>query len=264
MSSSRFPALKRITVISTSADVPMVSAERFESTAYRNRARLPVWGGAYLLGGIFTLLWFMALSTILQRARPVEIPEIQELEMVTPQAAAPAPTVVPPEKPKPPAPKPVPPKTREPPPPQPLVAPTTNENSPLAPVLDPPPTVASPSAEAPPTAAVEASIAPLPIPAPIKVEPTFRLTRLPGIGNVMDMQNYPVAEKNRGREGTVIAEFTIDEKGAVRDIKIKKSAGALFDQAVIDHLNKTIFSPGYIGERPVAARIPVKFNFKLD
>lgn len=239
-----------------------VSAVQFESPGYLNRARLPVWCGAYLLGSVFTLLWFVALTGILQGARPVDAPEIQELELVAPQAAAPAPTVVPPVKPEPPAPKPVTPKTREPQPqPQPLVAPTTDASSPLAPVaVDPPPTAESPTRQASPTAAVETPA----VPAPIKVEPIFRLTRRPDISAVKNMKNYPAAEQSRGREGKVIAEFIVDEHGAVRDIKILKSGGALFDQAVIDHLSKLTLTPPYIGERPVAARFPLEFVFKLN
>ena len=98
---------------------------------------------------------------------------------------------------------------------------------------------------------------------PMKVEPLFRLTRLPDFGNATTLK-YPAAEKNRGQEGKVIAEFVIDEQGAVRDIKILKSASVLFDQAVIDELSKISFTPSYIGERPVAARFRREFQFKLD
>jgi len=252
----------RITVVSSSVDATGVSAVQFESPVYQNRARLPVWCGAYLLGSVFTVLWFVAVTGVLRGERPVDPAVTPQLELVmAPQPEAPPPTVVPPEKPQPQRPeKTV--ETRPPEPerhPQPLVAPTTNDSSPLPPMpADPPP--ASQNVDVASTPFVETSVAPV----PIKIEPTFRLTRLPGFGNVKNMKNYPVAEKNRGREGTVIAEFTIDEKGAARDIKILKSAGALFDQAVIDHLSKTTFSPGYIGERPVAARFPMEFKFKLD
>ena len=239
-----------------------MSAVQFESPIALNRARWSVWGGAYLVGSLFTLLWFAALAGMLQAAQhPVELAAIQELELVTPLPAEEAAPVTP-VKPKPPAPKPAAPKHSEPPRAvQPLVAPTTSETSPLAPTVSDPLPEPSPL---PPEETAPAPAVATPVPAaPIKVEPLFRLTRLPDFGHAATLQ-YPAAEKNRGREGKVIAEFVIDEQGAVRDIKILKSAGGLFDQAVIDELGKITFTPSYIGERPVAARFRREFHFKLD
>lgn len=235
----------------------MASVVAFESPIDHNRARWPVWCGAYLLGSVFTLFWFAMLSGVLQSKRPIAVVEVPELELsMLAQAEVPPP----PANPNQPSSKPATPKTREPPrPPEPLVAPSTNENPDFTlPATEPPPEAAPAKAEAAPTSVVET-----PVPAaPIKVEPLFRLTRLPDFGDATTLK-YPAAEKNRGREGTVIAEFVIDEQGAVRDIKILKSAGALFDQAVIDELSKTTFRPSYIGERPVAARFRRPFEFKL-
>ena len=255
----RAPALHRISMVPASLEATGVNAVQFESPVYHNRARWPVWCAASVLGGVFTLLWAMALSGILSRAPPpIEVVEIQQLELsMLPQAEVPPPTVQPKQHPPP---KSAIPKAREPPrPPEPLVAPSTNENPDFTlPATDPPPEAAPAEAEATPTSAVET-----PVPAaPIKVEPLFRLTRLPDFGDATTLK-YPASEKNRGREGTVIAEFVIDEQGAVRDIKILRSAGALFDQAVIDELSKTAFRPAYIGKHPVAARFRRPFEFKL-
>lgn len=234
--------------------VPVVA---FESPIDHNRARWPVWCAASVLSCVFTLLWAMALSSILLRAQPIEAVEIQELELsMLPQAEVPPPTV----QPKQPPPKTATPKTREAPrPPVPRVTPSTNENPAFTlPATDPPPEAASAETKAEPTPVVET-----PIPAaPIKIEPLFRLTRLPDFGDATTLK-YPASEKNRGREGTVIAEFVIDAQGAVRDIKILKSASAIFDQAVINELSKTTFRPSYIGEHPVAARFRRPFEFKL-
>lgn len=238
-----------------------MSAVLFEMPEYQNQAPLPVWSGAFLLGCAFTLVWFAVLTGILSDARPLERVKPQELELVAPpQAEAPVPTVLPQAKPRSAPPKAIKPKPSEPPrQPQPMVAPTTNDNSSIPPPLLDPPTApenvestTAPSIEAPVTAAV-----------PIKIEPLFRLTRLPDFGNATTLK-YPAAEKNRGREGKVIAEFVIDEQGAVRDIKILKSGGTLFDQAVTDELSKMTFSPPYIGARAVAARFRREFQFKLD
>ncbi len=251
------PARHRISIVPASLEITGVSTVQLESPVYHNRARWPVWCGAYLLGSVFTLFWFALLSGVLQNKRPIEVVEIAELELsMLPQTEAAPPTV----QPKQPPPKTTIPKTREPPqPPEPQVVPSTNENPAFTlPATDPPPEAAPAEVEASPTPAVET---PIPI-ALIKVEPLFRLTRLPDFGDATTLK-YPASEKNRGREGTVIAEFVIDEQGAVRDIKILKSAGALFDQAVIDELSKTTFRPAYIGEHPVAARFRRSFEFKL-
>ena len=250
----------RVADLLPAGDEAVANVEQFQIPVYQNRARLPVWCGAYFLGAVFTVLWFVAVTGVLHGERPADPAVAPQLELVmAPQPEAPPPPVEPPVKPRQPPSQSAAPKPIEPVRPQPLVAPTTNDSSPLPPLPADPPPVAQ-NVEAAATPAVQTSVAPT----PIKVEPTFRLTRLPGFGDVKNMKNYPIAEKIRGREGTVIAEFTIDEKGAARDIKILKSAGALFDQAVIDHLSQATFSPGYIGERPVAARFPMEFKFKLD
>ncbi len=220
---------------------------QFDLSVYQNRPQLVVWCGAYLLGGVFTLFWFMALTGSFSDTRPVGLLERQELVLVmssqpevsTPKLNEPKPRKLP----------------RQPPP---LIAPTTNDSSPIPPIVfDSPPV--SPREESASAATVTLTVPD----EPIKVEPLFRLTRLPDFGNATTLK-YPVAEKNRGREGKVIAEFVIDEQGRVRDIKILKSASMLFDQAVIDELSKISFTPSYIGERPVAARFRREFQFKLD
>lgn len=233
-----------------------MSAVQFESPVDHHRARWPVWCGAYLLGSALTLFWFATLSGVLQSKRPIEVVKIPELELsMLPQSEVPPPAV----KPKQSSPQRAAPKTREPPrPPEPQVAPGTNEIPAFSPPATEPPETAPAEAGAASTPGVET-----PIPAaPINVEPLFRLTRLPDFSDATTLK-YPVSEKNRGREGTVIAEFVIDEQGTVRDIKILKSAGAVFDQAVIDELSKTTFRPSYIGEHPVAARFRRPFEFKL-
>ena len=250
-----------IAVKLTSMDTTGVSAAQLETPVSFSQARLPVWCGAYLLGGGFTLLWAIALTGVLLGAQLMDDLQTQDLELVMPPQLDAAPlAVTPPVKPPlQPAPKMAAPKPLEPVrQPQPLVAPTTDDSSPLGPVVTDTPAPV-PNAEVAPTASVET---PLP-PVPVKVEPLFRLTRVPDFSNTTTLK-YPDAEKIRGREGKVIAEFVINEQGAVRDIKILKSAGSLFDQAVVDELSKIKFTPPYIGARAVAARFRREFQFKLD
>ena len=71
------------------------------------------------------------------------------------------------------------------------------------------------------------------------------------------------AERRAGSQAQVIAEVTIDESGRVKNIKIVKSAGTDFDNAVIEALNKSMFTPGFINREAVAVRVLIPFRFNL-
>lgn len=236
-------------------------------TPTRNsRSPLSTWCASYMAGTLFTLLWLTALTGIHIPGKPaapsipIELELIEPLEETELQPEALSSTTQPSEPPRVnpvqkksaptgPAPQPQPPSTS-----------TKSEN--LSEVIDQPQhdeSITSGTAEyteAIPKPAETASAA-------LKIEPLFRLTRLPNFTSMATLK-YPAAERRRGREGRVLAEFIIDTQGLVRDIKIVKSAGALFDQAVIDELGIMVFTPSYIGEEPVAARFQREFRFELD
>jgi TonB family protein len=62
----------------------------------------------------------------------------------------------------------------------------------------------------------------------------------------------------------VLAEIIINTQGIVQDVKILKSGGSAFDTSVINSLKKTVFTPGYIGEKAVPVRISIPFRFNLN
>jgi TonB family protein len=95
------------------------------------------------------------------------------------------------------------------------------------------------------------------------IYPLSKLSRAPGYSNKIEPV-YPNAEKHSGSQATVQAEVTIDEKGNVTEVRIVKSAGIYFDNAVIEALNKSHFKPGYLNQDPVASRVIVPFRFKLN
>jgi TonB family protein len=95
------------------------------------------------------------------------------------------------------------------------------------------------------------------------VYPLSKLSRAPAYSNKIEAV-YPNAEKRSGSQATVQAEVTIDETGKVIEVKIVKSAGIYFDNAVIEALNKSHFKPGYLNQDPVASRVIVPFRFKLN
>jgi len=60
-----------------------------------------------------------------------------------------------------------------------------------------------------------------------------------------------------------LAEITLDANGKLLEIKILKSAGSYFDNAVIEAIKQSTFTPGYIEKQAVAVRVLVPFRFKL-
>lgn len=121
-----------------------------------------------------------------------------------------------------------------------------------------------------------ASTTPLPEPAPpqsdstatgqqqpgLNLQPLSKLTRQPAFLQKIEPV-YPGSEQRAGSQAQVIAEVTIDENGKVQRVKIVKSAGIHFDNAVIEALNKSMFTPGYINREAVAVRVLVPFRFNL-
>lgn len=95
------------------------------------------------------------------------------------------------------------------------------------------------------------------------IQPISKLTRLPSFLQKIEPV-YPRSEQRAGSQAYVLAEVTIDEKGVVQNVKIARSAGTAFDNAVIEALKKSIFVPGYIGQEAVAVRVlvPIRFNLR--
>ena len=100
-------------------------------------------------------------------------------------------------------------------------------------------------------------------PAKLAIQSLSKLTRPPAFIQKIEPA-YPVAEQRAGSQANVLAEVTLDEQGRVVEVNIVKSAGIYFDKAVIDALNKSTFTPGFIGIDAVAVRVlvPIRFNLK--
>lgn len=96
----------------------------------------------------------------------------------------------------------------------------------------------------------------------LNIQPLSKLTSPPAFLHKIDPV-YPSTERRSGSQANVLAEVTIDNKGDVIDIRIVKSGGVHFDDAVKDALNKSKFVPGYIGKDAVAVRVFVPFRFNL-
>ena len=94
------------------------------------------------------------------------------------------------------------------------------------------------------------------------IEPLHRLTRLPQFLRRIE-PSYPENERAVGKEALGLAEIVIDTRGRILEARIIKSAGADFDQAVLQALEQSLFSPGYIDDKEVVVRFQIPFRFQL-
>jgi protein TonB len=242
------------------------------------------WGPrlAYALSAALHAAAALALSRLPPPAR-TEIVAVEILE------------VSPPAPPPPPAPAPEPPApAARPPPAARALAPRA---PPAAPDPSPPPPNAPPPEDAPPPARAPVRVGvslsststaggvaapvgntlhgelPREAPAPEDVRPyrseryvpPTQVTVLPRmIGDcVMGTEDYPEAALRLGIEGRVVLLVTIDETGAVGDVRVVSDPGHGLGQAAVKGFKRRCrFEPGRIGERAVATtiRVPVTFE----
>lgn len=149
------------------------------------------------------------------------------------------------------------PEKRPPPKPQPMPE--------KAPAITPAPQPAPPVAEAPPQQTPVPAAAPSQNSAPHEeaIQPLFRLTRMPSFSRQIEAA-YPASERRAGIQANVLAEVTIDSQGKVLNVRILKSGGDTFDEAVKQALQKSAFNPGMIDGKPVGTRFQVPFRFNLS
>lgn len=93
-------------------------------------------------------------------------------------------------------------------------------------------------------------------------QPLYSLSALPSFVRQVSPK-YPEHARFAGKEAKVLAEVSIDVSGSVRSVRIIESSGEEFDQAVIDAIGKSLFTPGYQRGRPVAVRVQIPYSFKL-
>ncbi len=74
---------------------------------------------------------------------------------------------------------------------------------------------------------------------------------------------YPELARKAGIEGTVIVRILIDREGRVRDAIIARSVGAGLDEAAIEAIKKTIYTPAIQNNRPVAVWVAQPVYFRL-
>ena len=104
------------------------------------------------------------------------------------------------------------------------------------------------------------------LPTPVEEEqpvPVYKLNQLP-VFKHKAQPIYPHAMRALGKEGKVIVDVHINSQGGIESIRVFQSAGAEFDDAALQAIKASSFSPGLFQDKPVAVifRIPILFVLK--
>jgi protein TonB len=84
----------------------------------------------------------------------------------------------------------------------------------------------------------------------------------PGVGEMRTL--YPDAARRAGIEGDVRLEIVVSESGEVLEVKVVRAAGNGFDEVAERLVRRFRFRPATSGGRPVPARIPWTYKFRLE
>lgn len=85
-----------------------------------------------------------------------------------------------------------------------------------------------------------------------------------GMPAIIKLITYPTFAKNANVEGKVYVLAYINEKGGVDDVKVLKGIGAGCDEAAIDAVKKSKFTPGKNVGVNVKVKLSLTITFKLN
>lgn len=85
-----------------------------------------------------------------------------------------------------------------------------------------------------------------------------------GIAALAQKVVYPETAKNAGVQGRVFIKAFIDENGTVVKTEVLKGIGAGCDEAAIEAVKNTKFTPGMDGDTPVKTQVAIPILFKLQ
>lgn len=72
---------------------------------------------------------------------------------------------------------------------------------------------------------------------------------------------YPVSARDRGVEGVVIAEATIDEQGSISDVRLLRSVDEQLDTAVMEAVRQWQYLPTTLNGAPMASLLNLTVEF---
>lgn len=148
--------------------------------------------------------------------------------------------------------------------PEPVDVPVEPASEVVAAVETPPAPPVTPPVQRP---AVQPEVAevvqPTPQPAEEVFLPFYRVEERPEFVTRAPLR-YPAQASRQRIEGVVIVEADIDARGRIVDTRIVREAGFGFEEAAIEMLMGSVFSPAIIGGRPVAVRMRFTIQFRLN
>ena len=103
----------------------------------------------------------------------------------------------------------------------------------------------------------------------IKEEPTYfvAVEEMPiPVGGLQEIQSrieYPEIAKRVGIEGKVFVRAFVDETGNVTSAEVVKGIGGGCDEAALDAVLKTKFTPGKQRGKPIKVQVTVPIHFRL-
>jgi TonB family protein len=84
-----------------------------------------------------------------------------------------------------------------------------------------------------------------------------------GLKAIHDRVVYPEIAKKAGIEGRVVVEFIVDEQGNVTEPRVLRGIGGGCDEAALDAIKATKFTPGMQRGRPVKVQFQIPIVFRL-
>ncbi|WP_409160548.1 energy transducer TonB [Pectobacterium sp. B2J-2] len=221
------------------------------------RQRLP---GIIVVVLLHIVVGYLLLNGLARKVveKVIEQPLVVSL-IETPKSVPTSPPAPQPEPPRPdpkPEPEPEPPKP-EPPKPEPKPEPPKPKPKPRP--QQPAPTPVSPT---PPVETTQPVSAPAPVTAP-SAPAALPVTSIAVVcsnhASVRNSVPYPSMAKRRNVQGTVVAEFTVSSRGQVENVRIVSSSNAVFDDAVLEAVQRFRCSGQ---SAPVRIRVPFEFSLR--
>jgi len=83
-----------------------------------------------------------------------------------------------------------------------------------------------------------------------------------GLQGIQQMIEYPEIAKRAGIEGKVFVRAFVDETGAVTNAEIVKGIGGGCDEAAMDAILKTKFTPGKQRGKPIKVQVTIPIVFR--
>ncbi len=75
---------------------------------------------------------------------------------------------------------------------------------------------------------------------------------------------FPVEARRRGQSGYAVAQFIIDKRGSVLNVKIMSSSDPIFEKPTIEAIRQWRFTPGEKGGRVVTTRAETRVPYQIQ